>query len=221
MLLAKGIGPVARSPTFLRRDFILECQSPRPRFGTGDGRCAIETLSCGNGSDEESGIRLQKFDYALVRSLERDPPPAERLKRLRTLPGVGPITALTWALEIGMFHGSNQSSRPSVIAGSAATKGARPGRWCACPLQTTKQTHSASPGGSREAGAPRPCHELAVVHETERQQGNANHPTMAIVWKMVAYLLAVERRKEDFVPAEKFAGTSAAHGQNTACRRNE
>jgi transposase len=26
---------------------------------------------------------------------------AERIKRLRTIPGVGPITALTWALEIG------------------------------------------------------------------------------------------------------------------------
>jgi transposase len=26
---------------------------------------------------------------------------ADRIKRLRTVPGVGPITALTWALEIG------------------------------------------------------------------------------------------------------------------------
>ena len=34
-------------------------------------------------------------------SLERDPLLAERLKRLRTVPGVGPITALTWVLEIG------------------------------------------------------------------------------------------------------------------------
>src|SRR6202166_212478 len=45
--------------------------------------------------------RTQKLDYALVSSLERDPLLAERLKRLRTVPGVGPITALTWVLEIG------------------------------------------------------------------------------------------------------------------------
>ena len=45
--------------------------------------------------------RSQKLDYALVSSLERDPLLAERLERLRTVPGVGPITALTWALEIG------------------------------------------------------------------------------------------------------------------------
>jgi len=47
--------------------------------------------------------RAQKLDYALVSSLERDPLLAERLRRLRTVPGVGSITALTWALEIGDF----------------------------------------------------------------------------------------------------------------------
>jgi transposase len=45
--------------------------------------------------------RSQKTEYALVSSLQRDPVLAERIKRLRTIPGVGPITALTWALEIG------------------------------------------------------------------------------------------------------------------------
>ena len=34
---------------------------------------------------------------ALVSSLQRDPVLADRIKRLRTVPGVGPITALTWA----------------------------------------------------------------------------------------------------------------------------
>jgi transposase len=47
--------------------------------------------------------RSQKLDYALVSSLERDPVLKERLRRLRTVPGVGPITALTWALEIGDY----------------------------------------------------------------------------------------------------------------------
>jgi transposase len=45
--------------------------------------------------------RCQKTEYALVSSLQRDPMLADRIKRLRTIPGVGPITALTWALEIG------------------------------------------------------------------------------------------------------------------------
>jgi transposase len=45
--------------------------------------------------------RCSKTEYALVSSLQRDPVLADRVKRLRTVPGVGPITALTWALEIG------------------------------------------------------------------------------------------------------------------------
>src|SRR3977135_2924852 len=45
--------------------------------------------------------RCQKTEYALVSSLQRDPVLADRIQRLRTVPGVGPITALTWALEIG------------------------------------------------------------------------------------------------------------------------
>ena len=47
----------------------------------------------------------QKTEYALVSSLQRDPMLADRIKRLRTVPGVGPITALTWALEIGNVSG--------------------------------------------------------------------------------------------------------------------
>jgi transposase len=49
----------------------------------------------------ETIVRCQKTEYALVSSLQRDPLLAERIKRLRTVPGVGAITALTWALEIG------------------------------------------------------------------------------------------------------------------------
>jgi transposase len=39
--------------------------------------------------------RCQKTEYALVNSLQRDPMLADRITRLRTIPGVGPITALT------------------------------------------------------------------------------------------------------------------------------
>lgn len=40
----------------------------------------------------------QTLDYALISSLERDPRLQERLRRLRLVPGGGPITELTWAL---------------------------------------------------------------------------------------------------------------------------
>ena len=49
----------------------------------------------------ESVERLQKTESASVRSLERDPLLLDRLERLMSIPAVGPITALTWALEVG------------------------------------------------------------------------------------------------------------------------
>src|ERR1700723_1067733 len=49
----------------------------------------------------ETVVRLGKTESALVRSLERDSLLMERLERLMTIPAVGPITALTWALEVG------------------------------------------------------------------------------------------------------------------------
>jgi len=48
----------------------------------------------------ETVVRLGKTESALVRSLERDSLLVERVERLMTIPAVGPITALTWALEV-------------------------------------------------------------------------------------------------------------------------
>jgi len=48
-------------------------------------------------------MRAQRLDYALITTLEKDPVLSERLRRLRIIPGVGPITALSWALEIGDY----------------------------------------------------------------------------------------------------------------------
>ena len=46
-------------------------------------------------------VRIQRTESALVRSLEHDPKLSVRVERLLTIPAVGPITALTWALEVG------------------------------------------------------------------------------------------------------------------------
>ncbi|HEX4770504.1 MAG TPA: IS110 family transposase [Bryobacteraceae bacterium] len=78
----------------------------------------------------ESIERLQKTDYALVSSLERDPLLKERLQNLRTVPGVGPITALTWALEIGDVSRFHSVKQAIATADCVATKRVRPRRFC-------------------------------------------------------------------------------------------
>jgi transposase len=58
--------------------------------------------------------------------------------------------------------------------------------------------------------APRQNHELALVYEREKQRGNGNRATLAVARKMVAYLLAVDRRGQDFVLAEERRSAAVA-----------
>jgi len=66
-------------------------------------------------------VRLRKMEGALVRSLERDPLLVERVERLMTIPAVGPITGLTWALEEGAvkrFSSSKKAIRYCGLCGA-------------------------------------------------------------------------------------------------------
>jgi transposase len=73
----------------------------------------------------ETLVRLQKTEGALVRSLERDPLLAERVNRHMTIPAVGPITALTWALEVGDVSRFSSIKKRSAIVDCAEPRRVR------------------------------------------------------------------------------------------------
>jgi transposase len=158
----------------------------------------------------ETIARSQRLDYALVSSLEHDPLLAERLKRLRTVPGVGPITALTWALEIGDYTRFRSIKEAISYCGLCGDEKSSADKVMRMPLSKQRNKHIQRVLVEAAKLAPRQSHELAVIHHRERERGNANRATLAVARKMVAYMLAVERREQDFVSAEKFAGTAAA-----------
>jgi transposase len=157
----------------------------------------------------ETIVRLQRTEYALVSSLERDPILAERLKNLRTVPGVGPITALTWALEIGdvsRFRSVKQAIRYCGLCGdekSSADKVLR------TPLSKHRNKHIQRVLIEAAKLGPKLSHELALVYEKEKQKGHANRATLAVARKMVTYLLAVDREQRTFVPAEDHSTAAA------------
>jgi transposase len=155
-------------------------------------------------------VRAQRLDYGLVSSLERDPLLAERLKRLRTVPGVGPITALTWALEIGDFTRFRSIKQAISYCGLCGDERSSADKVMRMPLSKQRNKHIQHVLVEAAKLAPRECHELAMVRDRELQKGNPNRATLAVARKMVGYLLAVERRKQDFVAAEKFKCTTAA-----------
>jgi transposase len=150
----------------------------------------------------ETIVRLQRTEYALVSSLSRDPLLAERVKRLKTIPGVGPITALTWALEIGdvsRFHSVKQAISYCGLCGEEKSSAETTKR---TPLSKQRNKHLQSVLVEAAKLAPRQYPELALVYEKAKQKGNANRATLAVARKLVAYLLALDRGKREFVRAE-------------------
>ena len=57
--------------------------------------------------------------------------------------------------------------------------------------------------------APRNSPELAMLHDKEKQKGNANRATLAVARKLVAYLVAVDRRQKEFLTVERENRTAA------------
>jgi transposase len=150
----------------------------------------------------ETVARLQRTEYALISSLSRDPLLKERVKLLKTIPGVGPITALTWALEIGdvaRFRSVKQAISYCGLCGEEKNSADLAKR---TPISKQRNKHIQSVLVEAAKLAPRHSHELALVYDREKQKGNANRATLAVARKLVAYLLAVDRRQEAFTNSE-------------------
>jgi transposase len=157
----------------------------------------------------ETIVRLQKTDYALVNSLQRDPILAERIKNLRTVPGVGPITALTWALEIGDVARFRSSKQAISYCGLCGDEKSSADKVMRTPLSKQRNKHIQRVLVEAAKLAPKQSHELALVYEKEKQKGNANRATLAVARKMVGYLLAVDRQQRAFIPSEDFTTAAA------------
>ncbi len=150
-------------------------------------------------------LRGQRLDRALISSLERDPLLSERLRRLRTIPGVGAITALTWVLEIGDYTRFPSVKQAISYCGLCGAEKSSADKVMRMPISKQRNKHIQHVLVEAAKLAPRYSHELALLRDKEIQRGNKNRATLAVARKLVAYMLAVDRRKQDFVPAGKLA----------------
>jgi transposase len=147
-------------------------------------------------------VRLQT-ESALVRSLQRDSLLAECVQRLMTIPAVGPITALTWALEVGdvqRFSSIKKAIRYCGLCGAEKSSADTVKRM---PISKQHNKHLQSALVEAAKMAPRLSSELALIYDREHQKGNANRATLAVARKLVAYLVAIDRSQRDFLVVEK------------------
>jgi transposase len=155
-------------------------------------------------------LRGQRLDRALISSLERDPLLSERLRRLRTIPGVGAITALTWALEIGDYTRFPSVKQAISYCGLCGAEKSSADKVMRTPISKQRNKHIQHVLVEAAKLAPRYSHELALLRDKEIQRGNKNRATLAVARKLVAYMLAVDRRQQDFVPAEELTAKAVA-----------
>jgi len=157
----------------------------------------------------DSITRLQHVEAALIRSLQRDPLLADRVRRLQTIPCVGRITALTWALEMGdtsRFRSIRQAISYCGLCGDEQRSAEKVVR---TPLSKQRNKHVQHVLVEAAKLAPRYDPDLALLYAREKQKGNANRATLAVARRLLAYLLAVDREKRDFVPVREFTSTAA------------
>ena len=151
----------------------------------------------------ETLVRLQKTESALIRSLARDRFLVERVEHLMTIPAVGPITALTWALEVGevsRFSSIKKAISYCGLCGDEQSSGEHVKR---TPISKQRNKHLQWVLVEAAHMAPRLSPELALLYDREKQKGNANRATLAVARKLVAYLVAIDRRQRDFLVVEK------------------
>jgi transposase len=106
-----------------------------------------------------------------------------------TIPAVGPITALTWALEVGDLQRFS-SIKKAISYGAEQSSGNTVQR---TPLSKQRNKHLQTTLIEAAKMAPRNSPELAMLYDKEKQKGNANRATLAVARKLVAYFTAVDR----------------------------
>lgn len=149
---------------------------------------------------------FRSFQKRLVNTLRADSLIRDRVQRLMTIPGIGEITALTWVLEIG-DPGRFASIRQAIsYCGLCSAQKESAGKEHRGPISKKRNKHLQTMLIEAAKLAPHWNQQLAIVHERELKKGNRNRATLAVARRLVAYLLAVDKRQADFkLPEEKQA----------------
>ena len=141
-----------------------------------------------------------KMEKQLLAGLQQDSLLTQRVQRLMTIPGVGPVTALTWSLEVGEVERFRSFKQAVSYCGLCGAEDNSAGKSKRTPISKQRNHHLQTALIEAAKLAPRYSAELALVYEKEKQKGNCNRATLAVARKLVAYLLAVDRRQTGFVP---------------------
>lgn len=147
---------------------------------------------------------FQTTQEQLLARLQKEPLLEQRVRLLRSIRGVGEVTALTWALEI-CEPGRFASIADAVsYCGLTSALDSSAGKQKRGPISKQRNAHLQTVLIEAAKLAPRWNPQLAAIHEREVQRGHRNRATLEVARHLVAYLLAVDKSGKPFqmrVPA--------------------
>ena len=136
---------------------------------------------------------LQRHGRELLAALESHPLIADRVARLRSVPGVGQITALVWVLEVGDPHRFGSASRVISYCGLCSARDVSAGRSRRGPVSKVRNHHLQWILVEAAKLAPIHNERLKALYERERQRGSRNRATLAVARKLATWLLALDK----------------------------
>ena len=167
-------------------------------------RSVVELLQLSRGQLEF----FATIQRRLLKGLCQNPDLSERVARLQTIPGVGEIMALSWALEVGEVKRLPSIAQAASYCGLTSAQHNSAGKEQRGPISKQRNKHLQTILIEAAKLAPRHNPQLAVVHERELQRGDRNQATLAVARKLVAYLMAVDKSGKPF--AMRASGAEAA-----------
>jgi transposase len=137
---------------------------------------------------------LQAMDRRLKGMLARHPALESRVKALCRIDGVGPVTALSWALEAATPERFPSIKHAMSYCGLTSALRESAGQQKRGPLSKQRNPHLQSALIETAKLAPMYNEKLKEVHrKTVEKGGHRNRATLAVARKLVAYLMAADR----------------------------
>jgi transposase len=134
----------------------------------------------------------------LLDRLRKEPLLGKRVELLRSIRGVGEVTALTWALEVCEPRRFPSIDDAVSYCGLTSALVESAGKQQRGPISKQRNAHLQTVLIEAAKLAPRWNPQLAAVHERELQRGHRNRATLEVARKLVAYLLAVDKSGRPF-----------------------
>jgi len=122
----------------------------------------------------------------------------ERVELLRTIPGVGEVCALTWALEIGEPERFPAIGNAVSYCGLCSAQDSSAGVDKRGAISKQRNKHLQHILIECAKLAPNYNEDLARVRARYEDKVHRNYATIAVARKLVAYLLAVDKRRTPF-----------------------